>query len=877
MDQPPHKDGAKSPRRWDLIAKLVLAAGGPIFGWVESARWVREHPVFAGVLLVAYEIGVASLGFFAQILRDIWGRIKDRWIDLAARWLDYRIQEVASRYRKEYLDHVFNASRFFDVTGFVTHGNYALDLEDVFVELSVDRDAPLSKLQGVVPTLKEGRHHVWEYLASGRNFVILGVPGSGKTTLLRHIARVMSLSNRPVSGTPRRIPVILYLRNHAKAIAQNEALSLSETIERGQIVSEMAAKCPPEWFDRQLRRGRCLVMIDGLDEIKDSQMRGVAAKWIERQTRAHRKNQFLVTSRKFGYENNPLMGFNRLTVLPFSPRQVRQFIENWYLANEISFENTADRASGLVRAETGARDLVSRILSSEDLTDLAANPLLLSMIATIHKFLKKLPDSRAELYRQIFEVFLGKAQDAHDVERTIDLTPTKKRLVIEPLAYHMMNAGLNEIPKEDAEAIVEVSLTSVNGSAGTVTAADFLKLVENSSGLMIEDQYGKYTFSHRTFREYLAATHLCNQRNAAELKAHVTSDWWHETIRLFVAQADATPILEACLKGSPPKLEAVTLAVECLEEAQKVDEIWRKQVERVVACEVEDPERQTVYGEALLKLRLRKMVRLNPRSGIDTKLVTQAEYQVFLDESRTQPPAHWESRRFALGQGAIPISGVRLKDAEAFCNWLERRSNAWQYRLPFLSELTTLRLGSTGDQTALESFGCWAKDETKGSPTIGCLSDSARQGFVSQAKELLRELLEEDIPFAVSLGKELGLRPVFAKSLESSFIVPDTLGLDNIVEQGEVERRRALLLSSVPLIPRIPRKFEEQQYLLLKWPHRKISEVLKRLDGWRIKKENDDRKEQWRAVYVQQALIVGFRRRRLPQVAGLRIARERKE
>jgi len=83
---------------------------------------------------------------------------------------------------------------------------------------------------------------------------------------------------------------------------------LSETIEQGQIVVEMAEKCPPEWFERQLRRGRCLVMIDGLDEIKDPQMRRIAAKWIEKQTRVHRKNLYLVRHESLAMKTNPLVG-----------------------------------------------------------------------------------------------------------------------------------------------------------------------------------------------------------------------------------------------------------------------------------------------------------------------------------------------------------------------------------------------------------------------------------------------------------------------------------------------------------------------------------------------------------------------------------------
>jgi len=152
-------------------------------------------------------------------------------------------------------------------------------------------------------------------------------------------------------------------------------------------------------------------------------------------------------------------------------------------------------------------------------------------------------------------------------------------------------------------------LTSLNASTGTAAAADFLKAIENSSGLIIEDQYGKYTFSHRTFREYLAATYLCN-RGMPELAAHVVVTGGMKRSDFLLLNLTPRRYWRRVWRKIRQSWQRLRLAVECLEEAQTVDEIWRKRVERVVACEVDDADRQKVYGEALLRLRLRRMVPL---------------------------------------------------------------------------------------------------------------------------------------------------------------------------------------------------------------------------------------------------------------------------
>ncbi len=77
---------------------------------------------------------------------------------------------------------------------------------------------------------------------------------------------------------------------------------------------------------------------------------------------------------------------------------------------------------------------------------------------------------------------------------------------------------------------------------------------------------------------------------------------------------------------------------------------------------------------------------------IDTYLISCAEYQLFIDSqlqlNQKCHPFHWINHRFPPGNSKNPVTGVRAKDAEAFCQWLNQHplGNGFHYRLPTLSE-----------------------------------------------------------------------------------------------------------------------------------------------------------------------------------------------
>jgi hypothetical protein len=59
----------------------------------------------------------------------------------------------------------------------------------------------------------------------------------------------------------------------------NPEASLAEVIE----TSLRGDPPPQEWFEDRLKRGQCLVMFDGLDEVADPALRHKIVQWAERQ------------------------------------------------------------------------------------------------------------------------------------------------------------------------------------------------------------------------------------------------------------------------------------------------------------------------------------------------------------------------------------------------------------------------------------------------------------------------------------------------------------------------------------------------------------------------------------------------------------------
>ncbi len=685
---------------------LLAAIGVPSAAGLTFAQTITQHPWRALGIALLYEGLLLLLGIFT----GVWQQLQSSWTKLIADWLESEVQELLSSSRRDYYEFLIDRWNSVDMRGLHTQGPHPLKLDDVFVKLSV-APTPLRQVssdplqaKSLPPTERYSLHDLLTLKRfADKHLVILGPPGSGKTTLLKHT--VLILANRKkyrrMSRLPYKMPFLLLLRDCSNTLKENPSLSLVDAVYTE--VSRCRKPMSVKRVESLLRKGGCLILLDGLDEVADEEKRRQMVNWVQLQLDSYSNNRFVITSRPFGYQDNTLNKTTLLQVNPFTPDQVEQFIYKWFAAD--AFQST-EHNQDIQKAKEDATNLLQRLQSTPTLFDFAVNPLLLTMIATVHKHHGSLPGTRADLYEEICEVFLGKRQEVRGVQW--ELSPAQKQSILQPLAYYMMERGIQDIELTEAQGVIKKPLKRVNPQ---MMPKEFLQMIEQSSGLLLEREIGIYGFAHKTFQEYLTAKHMQKNELGQLLVDKIEKDEWHETIRLYCALADATILIMVCLSREPLSVELLKLALDCKQEAKQVQPVAAARLDTLLNQGVEhtNPEIRRVVAETLLKWRLDQMVGLNYKTYIDVSLVSCAEYQVFLDVQQAQDqyhqPDHWTTSQYPSSQGRIPILGVRPSDALAFCAWLtEHDSGTWHYRLPKPEELE----GNEEITNRLETgTGCW--------------------------------------------------------------------------------------------------------------------------------------------------------------------------
>jgi NACHT domain-containing protein len=616
------------------------------------------------------------------------------------------VRSYGYRYRRWVLDSL----KYIDVQDLATGGDHIPELGELYVDVAlVSRaahqasGAPLS--QAAEDTSK--RHSLTELLDRRSPVVLalLGQPGSGKSTLLAHAARRSAQLAGLGRRGRRRVPILLPLRGHAESIVKDPAISLPDVVR--DKVGGGPGREPRGWWERQLRRGHCVVLLDGLDEVAHVYDRLTVADWVERQIAAHPGNHFVVTSRSYGIPDPLPAQADVFAVRPFTADQVQLFLDRWYLAAERHATGGSGRSAQpavRIRARESAARLTSRLRQHPALRDLAANPLLLSMIATAHRYRGALPDSRADLYGEICHVLLSRRGQAKDLPALLPWSA--KQALLATLAYQMMREHASSLP---ADHILEILRPQLERFPASVTGEAFLEEVSRN-GLFIEAPAGRYSFAHLTFQEYLAARHVGTSPDLVKtLAGNVSDPWWQETILLYAATADASLIVSACLDNRT--IPSLTLAFDCGEASTEIDPDLRQRLdqERMRAFEPDcsAEHRRLIAGVAATRLT-RQALTTAAGTRICARPVPADLYWLFLADIQTPRPDSPCDHR-----ADRPATGAWGTEAQAFVKWLNSitvTATGIEVRLPRDEELQEEGIArALNDQLPASVTGAWTQ------------------------------------------------------------------------------------------------------------------------------------------------------------------------
>lgn len=407
--------------------------------------------------------------------------------------------------------------------------------------------------------LQEEQPQPWTQLAPQfRRLIVIGPGGIGKTHLLRHEAAraaQRSLAAWP-TGSDIEIPLFVRLADLASLLPDHPRVE--DTLEAAARVAALQAPALPVESVEQLLAGLLktpmfplLILLDGWDEMRRANDLAPHLALALTHLRRLPAARLLLTSRsEVDYEPAAAATLAQavVEVTPLGTLQVQRFIRSWFY--------------GRRRLEWPLRIALRQ---SPELAQLAATPLMLTMLTNLAELEQVAPASKMELYDRLLRLMLEGRWRSHDLQLPETRVHAKLRLLQE-LAWRLAtHRGVwhNRLPAAQLDAMIrqlpvaerlEATWLDTGGSVyggvlWELSAWDNLLRGEVGSGPGADSAL-HYGFLHSAFHHFLVASYLiqCFERegqNAPELQRLLAGPLlqpeWLEVLHLLVDQAYTYP------------------------------------------------------------------------------------------------------------------------------------------------------------------------------------------------------------------------------------------------------------------------------------------------------------------------------------------------
>lgn len=334
---------------------------------------------------------------------------------------------------------------------------------------------------------------------------VIGGPGYGKSLLLKNF--VINYEKVNILHNKGYIVIYCDLKNYLR-FSDGKPYPISSFFVESMIEeSGLSAKeINEEFLNYYLRTGRCLILLDALDEVPGQHRQKLHKKIVNYLLEFNPNNKICITSRSRGFIPN--QDVEVFEILPLNRSQIEDYLNKMIKLNYFSRQN---KEAFLEQAQV----LIDKgFLNSF---------LILSLLVSIFRSEKKLPRTKVELYGKCFSYIAR--------ERELEKTSDQEKYNWNDVSKLMKDVTFIELARLacpnnrsiDEEEIVERLTRLYAKKFGTEARAEeavmeFLKFCSERTELFVPAANEKqYKFFHRSFFEYFYSKYIVRLKTAREM------------------------------------------------------------------------------------------------------------------------------------------------------------------------------------------------------------------------------------------------------------------------------------------------------------------------------------------------------------------------
>ncbi|WP_440955912.1 restriction endonuclease [Methanosarcina sp. Mfa9] len=407
------------------------------------------------------------------------------------------------------------------------------------------------------------KENIGEVISKHSKLAILAPPGGGKTTLLKSLAIAYAFPERSTlidSNLPEKswIPIFIRCRQLGDLIKS----SITEILNTVPQRAEMSDLAEPftNLIKNFLRNGEILLLIDGLDEISSEGVRLSFVNQLCTFLSIYPNTNIIITSREAGFRK--VAGIlseycEHYSIADLNDEDITKFTIAWH--KEVIGNKTETLEE--------AKKLACNICAPGPVKVLAKNPLLLTTLLLVNRWVGQLPTKRTVLYEKTVELLLW----TWNVEGHERIEPDEAIPQLAFVAFYMMKKGTQRISSKELKQVLISARKQMPDILDYAKFGhqEFIHRIELRTSLMIlsghEDENGNYCpmyeFQHLTFQEYFAALAIVEgyypERKESDtllkiLKPYLHEDSWKEVISLatVLSGRDSKQIISHLIKIS---------------------------------------------------------------------------------------------------------------------------------------------------------------------------------------------------------------------------------------------------------------------------------------------------------------------------------------